>query len=412
MGATCEIARMRLLELLREGGAFAFLAVVLGVIGAGVGVKAALLRRGGNRRAAATLGMVALGLAILTAGAGVGGTVLGKRATDRAIASLDVVKADQLRRKGYEEAQGASLVGFFAALAPLLLGALTAMGRDAGGTSARMAVAVAGLAAGAALSQSRQPLPDATYAFAEADTDAWALASTMDLVGRSSEPWVCPNFEKALARYWQPADPAEWPRKLTRPPPPELAGWKKAAQACATVQVTALAEYVQGLRAPGAPKKPDPRLVELLGPGSTFDPNEVVMHLMQSVLVQDEVNRMKLMAIAEELVPDAPPGPTTPQDGPPAAVREAIATVVYASSSALRACYEAGLAARPKLQGWVLVRMDIAADGTVAAATDFSVPPFPDAHVVTCVLELVKRFKFPAGVGPGTVEYPFDFRPE
>lgn len=75
-------------------------------------------------------------------------------------------------------------------------------------------------------------------------------------------------------------------------------------------------------------------------------------------------------------------------------------------------CYEQGLAARPNLEGRVVVRFVIGAYGTVIAAnvTDSSLAV---PSVGACVARAVQRWQFPVPEGGSvvTVSYPFTPQP-
>lgn len=242
---------MHLLELLREGGPLAFLAVALGALGLVLGAAGAALAVAGSR-AAVSLGVAALLAATAAAAAGVAGCALGKRQTDLAVAAVGSgLMRERIRRQGYHESQDAALVGLGAALLPLLLGAagafaarfrqqpthLQGLTGPAGRPAAALAVpgaalAVAVLAVGGAYLQWRAPLPELRYHFAADDGDAWSVAEALERVD-ADLPRGCDDLERALQPYWEPADAASWPHRLRREPPAELAGWKAAANRCA-----------------------------------------------------------------------------------------------------------------------------------------------------------------------------------
>ncbi len=70
------------------------------------------------------------------------------------------------------------------------------------------------------------------------------------------------------------------------------------------------------------------------------------------------------------------------------------------------------MAHAPQLRGRVVVRLVIAADGTVAKAEDAG-STLPDANVIACVLDVFRALVFakPAD-GTLTAVYPFQFEPD
>jgi beta-lactamase regulating signal transducer with metallopeptidase domain len=112
-------------------------------------------------------------------------------------------------------------------------------------------------------------------------------------------------------------------------------------------------------------------------------------------------------AAATTAPPSPPPGP----DGriPP----ETIQTAVRARFGVLLNCYEAGLAANPKLAGTVTVKFVFGEDGVTREASDDH-STLPDPRVVACVVDELRKVKYPSATKPTgvvTVVYPILFTP-
>jgi hypothetical protein len=90
---------------------------------------------------------------------------------------------------------------------------------------------------------------------------------------------------------------------------------------------------------------------------------------------------------------------------------EVIQHAVRGKFGVLRACYETGLKANPKLAGRVSVRFVIGKEGTVTTATDGG-SDLGDPAAVKCVVDAFLGFTFPAPSGGiVTVTYPIAFSP-
>jgi hypothetical protein len=89
---------------------------------------------------------------------------------------------------------------------------------------------------------------------------------------------------------------------------------------------------------------------------------------------------------------------------------ESVQRTVRQGFGRFRACYEAGLARTPDLEGRVAVKFVIARDGEVALASPWSDTTLPDAAVVQCVTRAFQSLTFsqPEG-GIVTVVYPIVF---
>lgn len=93
--------------------------------------------------------------------------------------------------------------------------------------------------------------------------------------------------------------------------------------------------------------------------------------------------------------------------------REEIQRVISRSMSQIKYCYEKELTRTPALAGKLVLRWQIAGDGTVRAVTttENTLAPAGSAAVAQCAQRLVSRLTFPAPKGGGTVNvtYPFVF---
>lgn len=89
--------------------------------------------------------------------------------------------------------------------------------------------------------------------------------------------------------------------------------------------------------------------------------------------------------------------------------RQQIRAVVRAHLAELRFCYEEGRARRPELEGRLLLQWTIDADGTTSGV-EIVEDALPDAIVAGCVRLAPEGWRFPEGMGPVRVRYPFSFR--
>jgi len=114
--------------------------------------------------------------------------------------------------------------------------------------------------------------------------------------------------------------------------------------------------------------------------------------------------------------PADPPGPSMDftKDKPEAAGKlapEEIQKVVRGAFGSLKACYETGLKANPKLAGTVTAHFVIGAEGKVTKMED-QASTLSDASVVKCVEDGIAKLEFPKPEG-GVVKvtYPIKFEP-
>lgn len=226
---------MNPLELIRNGGVFAMAAVGAGIIG--------IILGGSNLLAIKTKGaigfsVITIAFGALAAGLGLFGTVFGKIHLEKALANIDPGDAERIRQIGFQEAQGASLVGFGASVLPLLFSAVVLIAARRRGSAAPVVsalvqpreespapmagVAFAFLGVGAMLSvgalvMSRLPLPTGRHNLAIDDHDGWALASAVGRAIHDPEQG-CGRLDEALTRFSDP--------------PPATIDWRPTASAC------------------------------------------------------------------------------------------------------------------------------------------------------------------------------------
>ena len=87
-----------------------------------------------------------------------------------------------------------------------------------------------------------------------------------------------------------------------------------------------------------------------------------------------------------------------------------IRTTLRKAHPALKFCYEAhGLAHNPKLQGLVRVAFAVGPSGRVLSARVVQ-STIQQPKMIQCILNVIRGLRFPKGVGPVKVRYPFVFR--
>lgn len=424
---------MNLIMMLREGGFGAYLALGLGGLGLLLGSVAviALLARSPS---AFSLGVVTLVTGAAAAGVGIGGTLFGRRQVQEALAMVGSrIDGERILMAGFGEAANAALIGFGAALLPLLLGAVTALAgarlpraqtrvqgyaeaqpsgdeSTAGTMVAAGFIAVGLLATAGAWVVAHQPIPQGRYGFSVEDQHAWDLAGALDEV-TAGNPRGCDRLHEALQSFWDLSDPREWPRRKRRDVPASLSAWRASADRCAL-------KVLEGLG------------TESGGAAWTRD------GLLDSPLLQDDALHERALAWVPK-TPDAPPPSTLLQDvglherplarvpktldAPPISTlqggipKELVAATLRTALPAIRNCYEKSLTSQPTLAGKLMTSFRIAADGSVDEAKEApgEGPPFPDPKVTECILKQIRALRFPKPNGGGVVKvkYPFVFEP-
>lgn len=383
--------------MLNEGGWGAWLALALGIFGAMVGAVGLLL--GATKsRAALPVGVVTLLFSLGASLAGVLGTFWGRNAMMNALAHV-AVKADveRITIGGWGEAAQASLLAFFAALIPLMMGGAAGVlgARVAPETTRRLGepelvgqptinagrfviVAVfegfALLGLVAAWLVAHEPPPPTRYALAMEDAAAWDLVAAIDSID-AKEAQGCARLAEALDTYWAPEDRREWPRVMRQPMPAPITGlWRAPARACVEARLAA---------------------------------DEDVAALRESSLLQDEDLLGKVQAYGA--IPSLPPEAA----GGAGLDKNAIATVVRTARQKVQRCYEKALQKQPTLAGKVVVEFTISPAGAVSEANADDETTMPDATVVRCVRETIEGLRFPKpdDGAPVTVKYPFVLSP-
>ena len=418
--------------MIQEGGLGAYGAIAMGALGFLLGCFAVIALVGGSRSSFA-LGVATLIVAGAAAGVGMVGTVYGRHQVERAIAFVGSgIDKERILRVGTRESQSSSLIGFFAALLPLVMGgAASVLGSRLKRTPTRVQgfaepnvssddgmgqtmvaavfVGIAAIACSGAWLLAHGELPKVRYDFADEDQDAWSLAGALDDVAATAKggPNRCDRLADALDRFWVPDDKRAWPRKFRREVPPVLAAWRGAADGCAK------------------------QILESFDSGG-LEPAWTQEGLLESSLLQDEALHARALAWTSK-TPDAEPGTgggglglglglggglgggvskKEPIIGMGSLTKEDITGTIRKDLQAIRLCYERALTKSPQLEGKVMVKFVIGADGRVSLATDDSDVQFPDPKVTQCVLGRIRALRFPKPVGGGVVnvKYPFVFK--
>ena len=93
--------------------------------------------------------------------------------------------------------------------------------------------------------------------------------------------------------------------------------------------------------------------------------------------------------------------------------KEVIRAVIHSHLSDVKSCYDKALAAKPDLAGRLTVQFVVNKEGGVSAAVKQEAT-FDNALAEGCILDAVKRWKFPAPDGGGivVVTYPFILKTE
>ncbi len=132
-------------------------------------------------------------------------------------------------------------------------------------------------------------------------------------------------------------------------------------------------------------------------------------HLLEASSGAHRVSRWIDSALGEGISVVRVPAPG-PRSGPSAARTMGrpleIDAQVRAAGKAIKACYAEGLSRRPDLDGTVLLRVDVGADG-VLAPVEVSSSTLGDSGVEHCLKGVVQRWRLPPGE-PSTVIYPIE----
>ncbi len=103
---------------------------------------------------------------------------------------------------------------------------------------------------------------------------------------------------------------------------------------------------------------------------------------------------------------------SVPMGGDGRLPRAAIQKVVKANNSAIRLCYERGLAEDSTLKGTIEVTFTVGLDGTVGGTSTGQRTDLPDPSVVACVKKVFQKMEFPMPEGGVViVNYPITFTP-
>ena len=86
--------------------------------------------------------------------------------------------------------------------------------------------------------------------------------------------------------------------------------------------------------------------------------------------------------------------------------KNAVKSTVKSNLAKLQTCYDRALLANPGIEGKVLATFKVAIDGTVREAKASGVHP----DLESCVADVIKTLRFPAGTTEVAVSYPFTFQ--
>jgi hypothetical protein len=400
-----------LFQILVEAGIYGWVIAFLGSIGLIVGLVASAKSAAGQR-AAFVLGLVAMLMATLVASVAVLGNWSERRKIDALYAdeALGMPAAERLQRHGYKKAQSISTCGLVFAFLPLMCGAIAAFrGRRRseaplggvhappeasvqfdGGAQVLVAGLVFGVGAVAYLGAALPlvvPLPGRDWPLRD---PRWAVADATYTVmqRRKGLDEHCNSLEHSLDELQRQRRP--------EPDASEVPDLRTAAGRCV-----------------------DERIRNIETNPKASGRRAALEELAKSSLVLDDEHRNKVREAADGVGPDEPPANAVGSakgDGDSGAAAatgrlspELIARVVRQNFSHMRSCYEKGLKKNPNLEGKIMVRFVIAADGTVPVAGSKETD-LPDPEVVRCVVRAVKSLVFPQPEG-GFVEvkYPIVF---
>ncbi|UQA56194.1 AgmX/PglI C-terminal domain-containing protein [Polyangium aurulentum] len=409
---------MSLYEMFSLAGPYGWALALLGLIGL-VMALVAVARIAARQHTAFSSGIAAMLTACLIAGVAIFGNWNARRLVDAAVtgAAIAPSQAERIQRFGCEEAQSISQLGLAFASLPLLLGAIAAFAstrrrkeaplggiyappeaqvESDGGARVIAAGLVLGAGAvtylGAALPLFI-PLPGRDWPH---DDPRWpVLDATYEVMSSSAPDAPCQSLEDSLDRL----------RRLGRPPPDASEGPELLA---ATGRCL------------------DERIRNIEGYRTAADRKAGLDALAKSALVLEEEQRKKVDDAAENVRPEEPEASETGSakgdadagagagtgTGSGRLASGIIQRVVRQNFVRMRACYERGLKANPKLSGKMTVRFVIALDGNVAVA-ESKAADIPDPEVVRCVVSVVKSLVFPQPEGGIViVQYPIAFSPQ
>ena len=109
-----------MLVAIRDCGWPAYLCILIGLVGALVGLLGVVLAATKRAGAARLLGGVAIAIGLGTVGAGFVGRAMGERATESVLEEVPAESKDIIRAEGHKEAGQCVNVGGYAAALPLL----------------------------------------------------------------------------------------------------------------------------------------------------------------------------------------------------------------------------------------------------------------------------------------------------
>jgi TonB family protein len=421
-------------RMLQEGGWPAWLSLFVGVF--------ALLAAGGglvslafSKRVAFVVGTIALALSSLAAIVGALGVAWGHRQVEQVRWLVDnAATQERLVAAGYAEAANCGIVGFAAAIVPIVLGAIAALvgsraappqvvphwgpmdafrgpsppvgpppGPGMGRTvAALVAAGFATLCALAALGTSFSKPPPGKYALDVDDRDGWRLAeahATLGTPGMFEDG--CDALDEALSAL-RVSGPREVPPRFGRNPDSIVPGTTAEATRCAR-DVFERVKKGKATRKGAAPSaKREWTREELLG----------------SPLLLDAALRREI----EEWPPAPPPQVGLPSwgsaGGPPrqgsaiGGVPQEYARAIGSHSGDVRGCYDQALRRTPNLNGQAKLQITIGPKGGVQSAKIVD-STLNDAALEACILGKVRGWTLPPPPDGKTliVTYPYRFEP-
>jgi hypothetical protein len=383
--------------MMREGGWGATWALVFCALGVIAGIVALSLLPV-SRKTGHVVGVVALMLSFLAPAVGLLAMARQRHGVDEAVAreSERPGRSARMRHDGYRESQSAARIGFYACIAPLLLGATAAFLGTRKMEDAKVPRAFAGVTCGfafltglGACAASNGPLPPDVSLEASRLQDAAAEIRNVSGGGLGAGCWDLEHTVNEL--YWHSTDKKEWPRHFD----PELRVIVPDFDALASQCVRSRMSYAAQNDLLTSPLLVDDALKKEIGEvhsgGWTSD-----------------------TSIGDSFADRGLPGkvtlgsPTVSGRLPP----EVIQRIVRYNTGRYRRCYADGLARSSSLHGRITVKFTIGHDGAVASTSNGG-SDLGDPAVVKCVVQAFENLSFPQPEGGNvTVQFPLVFTAE
>ena len=155
-------------------------------------------------------------------------------------------------------------------------------------------------------------------------------------------------------------------------------------------------------------KEPDAAASVVVGAGDKSRPDEEANHISE-----DDEERSDGAAPPKGTMWGDSPSRGVGMDGSTIAFtpdKQAIQRVIRGKKNEMRACYEGQLKSNPTLEGKLVIRFVIAADGTVASVQEENTT-LSDEVMKACVMNVIRGLFFPDWKsGVISIVYPFVFR--